>query len=51
MNRDFLKKLGLADDVIESVMAEHGKDVQGEREKGAKAYEAASAGRHFCALE
>ena len=37
MNRDFLKNLGLSDDVIESVMAEHGKDVQGEREKGAKA--------------
>lgn len=33
MNREFLKNLGIADDMIEKIMGEHGKDVQAEKEK------------------
>ena len=33
MNREFLKNLGVADDLIDQVMAEHGKDVQAEKDK------------------
>ena len=33
MNRDFLKNAGLTDDQIELIMAEHGKDIQAEKER------------------
>lgn len=33
MKREFLKELGVADDVIDKVMAENGKDIQAEQSK------------------
>ena len=33
MKREFLKDLGLADDVIEKIMAENGKDIEAEKAK------------------
>ena len=33
MNREFLKNLGIADDLIDKIMGEHGKDVQAEKDK------------------
>lgn len=35
MNREFLKNLGIADDLIDKIMGEHGKDVQAEKDKAA----------------
>lgn len=37
MKREFLKDLGLTDEVIEKVMSEHGKDVQDVNSKLASA--------------
>ena len=37
MNREFLKNLGIADDLIDKIMGEHGKDVQAEKDKTTKA--------------
>ena len=37
MNREFLKNLGVADDLIDKIMGEHGKDVQAEKDKVTKA--------------
>ena len=36
MNREFLKNAGVADDVIDKIMAEYGKDIQAEKDKAAK---------------
>lgn len=36
MNREFLKNLGIADDLIDKIMAEHGRTVQAEKDKAAK---------------
>ena len=36
MKREFLKNLGIADDLIDKIMAENGKDVQAEKDKAAK---------------
>ena len=33
MKRDFLKELELSDEVIEKIMAEHGKGIDAERKK------------------
>ena len=33
MNREFLKNLGIADDLIDKIMGEHGKDIQAEKDK------------------
>ncbi|MBQ6508070.1 MAG: phage scaffolding protein [Flexilinea sp.] len=33
MNREFLKNAGLTDEQIEMIMAEHGKDIQAEKDK------------------
>lgn len=44
MNREFLKNLGIADDLIDKIMGEHGKDVQAEKDKAKQsADDAASA--------
>ncbi len=37
MNREFLKNLGVADDMIDKIMSEHGRDVQAEKDKATKA--------------
>ncbi len=37
MNREFLKNAGVPEDQIDKIMAEHGKDVQAEKDKAAKA--------------
>ena len=37
MKREFLKDLGIADDVIDKIMAEHGRDVQAEKTRADKA--------------
>lgn len=37
MKREFLKNLGIADDLIDKIMGENGKDVQAEKDKAAKA--------------
>ena len=37
MNREFLKQAGVADDAIDKIMAEYGRDIQAEKDKGAKA--------------
>ena len=36
MNREFLKNLGVADDQIDKIMAEHGKDIQEEKAEQAR---------------
>ena len=33
MNREFLKSLGLSDEQVDSIMAEHGKSIQNEKDK------------------
>ena len=37
MNREFLKNAGVPEEAIDKIMAEHGKDIQAEKDKGAKA--------------
>ena len=37
MNREFLKNAGVPEDQIDKIMAEHGKDIQAEKDKTAKA--------------
>ena len=36
MNREFLKNAGVPEDQIDKIMAEHGKDIQAEKDKAAK---------------
>ena len=36
MNREFLKNAGVPDEAIDKIMAEHGKDIQAEKDKAAK---------------
>ena len=36
MNREFLKNAGVPDEAIDKIMAEHGKDIQAEKEKQEK---------------
>lgn len=36
MKREFLKNLGIADDLIDKIMGENGKDIQAEKDKAAK---------------
>ena len=36
MNREFLKNAGVPEDQIDTIMAEHGKDIQAEKDKAAK---------------
>ena len=37
MNREFLKNAGVPEEAIDKIMAEHGKDIQAEKDKAAKA--------------
>lgn len=37
MNREFLKNAGVPEDQIDKIMAEHGKDIQAEKDKATKA--------------
>lgn len=37
MNREFLKNAGVADEAIDKIMAEYGKDIQAEKDKSSKA--------------
>ena len=37
MNREFLKSAGVPDEAIDRIMAEYGKDIQAEKDKGSKA--------------
>ncbi len=45
MNREFLKNAGIADEAIEKIMAEYGRDVQAEKDKARQSEAAAESAR------